>query len=304
MTVYFDPPYPSVPPRCFVSPTAGMSIKPRHQHVDHNGMVYLPYLNTWSPYSSTLPELITIIASTFSADPPVYSTGPPQQQQQQQPQTIRPVNGPTATGGIGQPAASKVQPSGVVQNSSSAAGNDRRQSAYAAKLRLQEVEDRTTELIEKTREYNLARETAATAVKEAQVWLAGPKSTASTDSTNADEQESKLKSELGAQVLELVEEDCSLDEWLLGLDDALKSNSIDIEAYLREIRSTSRKQFEVRALRQKAVTQLQAAIIYKEEQEQRQRPSATTAGPSGPTINSYPAQSTGYVMAYPAPRWG
>ncbi|KAF4701793.1 hypothetical protein FOZ63_014234, partial [Perkinsus olseni] len=62
MTVYFDPPYPSVPPRCFVSPTAGMSIKPRHQHVDHNGMVYLPYLNTWSPYSSTLPELITIIA--------------------------------------------------------------------------------------------------------------------------------------------------------------------------------------------------------------------------------------------------
>ncbi|KAF4701104.1 orotate phosphoribosyltransferase, partial [Perkinsus olseni] len=182
--------------------------------------------------------------------------------------------------------------------------NDRRQSAYAAKLRLQEVEDRTTELIEKTREYNLARETAATAVKEAQVWLAGPKSTASTDSTNADEQESKLKSELGAQVLELVEEDCSLDEWLLGLDDALKSNSIDIEAYLREIRSTSRKQFEVRALRQKAVTQLQAAIIYKEEQEQRQRPSATTAGPSGPTINSYPAQSTGYVMAYPAPRWG
>ncbi|EEQ97246.1 Orotate phosphoribosyltransferase, putative [Perkinsus marinus ATCC 50983] len=42
-----------------------------------------------------------------------------------------------------------------------------------------------------------------------------------------------------------------------------QSNSIDIAAYLREIRTTSRKQFEVRALRQKAITQLQAAIIFK-----------------------------------------
>ncbi|KAF4653323.1 hypothetical protein FOL47_010592 [Perkinsus chesapeaki] len=165
MTIYFDPPYPSVPPRCFVSPTAGMSIKPRHQHVDHNGMVYLPYLNAWSPYSSTLPELVTIIASTFSADPPVYSSGP-QQQQQQQPQTIQPVNGPKSTV-TGQAVNAKVgtQGSSVGQNSVSY-DNNRRQNAYTVKLHLQQVEDRTTELIEKTREYTLARESAATAVKE------------------------------------------------------------------------------------------------------------------------------------------
>ena len=73
MTVYFDPPYPDQPPRCFVSPTAGMSVKPGHNNVDQNGMVYLPYLHTWDSRRSTLVELLTICASAFSENPPVYS---------------------------------------------------------------------------------------------------------------------------------------------------------------------------------------------------------------------------------------
>ncbi|EEQ97247.1 conserved hypothetical protein [Perkinsus marinus ATCC 50983] len=176
---------------------------------------------------------------------------------------ISPFN--TSGGGVGAQSGGKTCQVTGPTGSATTTASGRQQAAYAVRLRLQEVEDRTTELIEKTREYNLARETAAIAVKEAQEWLAGNKSaTASANSTGVvDEHKEKSNSELGAQVLELVEEDCSLDEWLLGLDDALKSNSIDIAAYLREIRTTSRKQFEVRALRQKAITQLQAAIIFK-----------------------------------------
>merc|ERR1740116_707156 len=73
VTIYFDPPYPSQPPRCFVTPTAGMALKTGHPHVDTGGMIYLPYLNAWSSHRSTLPDLLTIIASTFSSQPPVYS---------------------------------------------------------------------------------------------------------------------------------------------------------------------------------------------------------------------------------------
>ncbi|CEM25392.1 unnamed protein product [Vitrella brassicaformis CCMP3155] len=73
VTIYLDPPYPNSGPRCFVSPTANMAIKPRHKHVDSKGMIYLPYLASWNPSQSTLTELMTIISSTFSTDPPVYS---------------------------------------------------------------------------------------------------------------------------------------------------------------------------------------------------------------------------------------
>mmetsp|Transcript_58637 Transcript_58637/g.113127 ORF Transcript_58637/g.113127 Transcript_58637/m.113127 type:complete len:384 (+) Transcript_58637:2-1153(+) len=72
VTIYFDDHYPKVPPRCFVTPSEGMALKPQHSMVDSGGMVYLPYLSNWSPHSS-LAELITLITSAFSAQPPVYA---------------------------------------------------------------------------------------------------------------------------------------------------------------------------------------------------------------------------------------
>mmetsp|Transcript_5852 Transcript_5852/g.17401 ORF Transcript_5852/g.17401 Transcript_5852/m.17401 type:complete len:463 (-) Transcript_5852:116-1504(-) len=74
VTIYFDPPYPNQPPRCFVTPSQGMALKPGHPHVDSGGMVYLPYLNGWNGRSSTLTELVGYLASAFSANPPVYAT--------------------------------------------------------------------------------------------------------------------------------------------------------------------------------------------------------------------------------------
>ncbi|CAJ1421335.1 unnamed protein product, partial [Effrenium voratum] len=74
VTIYFDPPYPQQPPRCFVTPTSGMALKPNHSHVDAGGMIYLPYLSSWSERSSTLPEMVQHMTSSFSSSPPVYST--------------------------------------------------------------------------------------------------------------------------------------------------------------------------------------------------------------------------------------
>lgn len=74
VTIYFDPPYPKQPPRCFVTPTAGMALKQNHQSVDSGGMVYSPFLSAWSETSSTLPQLVKSLAESFSSSPPVYST--------------------------------------------------------------------------------------------------------------------------------------------------------------------------------------------------------------------------------------
>jgi len=74
VTIYFDPPYPEKPPRCFVTPTAGMALKTNHPHVDQGGMVYAPCLTSWSSRSSHITELIAVLTSVFAQNPPVYST--------------------------------------------------------------------------------------------------------------------------------------------------------------------------------------------------------------------------------------
>lgn len=69
--------YPNAAPRCFVVPTREMKIKDRHAHVGPQGLIYLPYLAEWHPARSQLIELVGILASTFSEDPPLYRAQDP-----------------------------------------------------------------------------------------------------------------------------------------------------------------------------------------------------------------------------------
>jgi len=72
--------YPISPPQVFVRPTENMTIKPQHRHVGSDGMIYLPYLNQWNARTSNpLCELAAIMASIFSADPPLFSRPASQQ---------------------------------------------------------------------------------------------------------------------------------------------------------------------------------------------------------------------------------
>ena len=107
IAIYLPLHYPLHPPSVYVTPTRDMRIKERHKHVDSAGVVYLPYLHEWNGRSgsgglggggddsmlgdsSGLVELLSVMSSTFSDDPPVFkvsaSTGqaqqdkPPQQQ--------------------------------------------------------------------------------------------------------------------------------------------------------------------------------------------------------------------------------
>lgn len=100
ITLWLGDQYPHRPPSCFVTPTRDMRIKDGHLHVDHFGTIYLPYLNQWSAATSNLLEMVTIMSSVFSQDPPVFkvpANAPPQQQSQpspvvqQQPQQPQPM---------------------------------------------------------------------------------------------------------------------------------------------------------------------------------------------------------------------
>ena len=42
-----------------------MLIKPRHKHVDAQGLIYMPYLHTWNAQSASLLELVLMMSSTF-----------------------------------------------------------------------------------------------------------------------------------------------------------------------------------------------------------------------------------------------
>jgi len=65
--------YPFSPPICYVTPTPGMIIKPKHRHVDSAGMCYLPYLSNWNPNTHNLVGLVGTMAKVFGQDPPVRS---------------------------------------------------------------------------------------------------------------------------------------------------------------------------------------------------------------------------------------
>nr|DBA17592.1 TPA: hypothetical protein GDO54_003016 [Pyxicephalus adspersus] len=64
--------YPYNPPICFVKPTSTMTIK-TGKHVDANGKIYLPYLHEWKHPPSDLLGLIQILIVVFGEEPPVFS---------------------------------------------------------------------------------------------------------------------------------------------------------------------------------------------------------------------------------------
>jgi hypothetical protein len=68
-----------------------MIIKPGHQNIDIEGGVFFSYLSDWS-VGSTLVELVALLASLFSMDPPVYAKPPGYNPPPQQPRRYPPPN--------------------------------------------------------------------------------------------------------------------------------------------------------------------------------------------------------------------
>jgi len=72
VAIWFPVQFPKTAPICYVTPVQGMKVKPRHLHVDAQGLIYHPYLHEWSSKSSLI-DLIGLLCSVFGKDPPVFA---------------------------------------------------------------------------------------------------------------------------------------------------------------------------------------------------------------------------------------
>ncbi|GKZ00203.1 hypothetical protein MPSEU_000973300 [Mayamaea pseudoterrestris] len=74
MDIFLPPKYPNQPPACYVRlASPNMYLKQNHKHVDSTGKVYLPYLHEWNKMTHNLIELVVVMSSVFSNDPPVFT---------------------------------------------------------------------------------------------------------------------------------------------------------------------------------------------------------------------------------------
>jgi len=275
VTIYFDPPYPRTAPRCFVTPTEGMALKQNHPNVDQGGMIYLPYLSTWAPNTSTLSELMTFVASAFSSNPPVYakSAAAPQP----------PVARAVASQGYAQPvvAVAKAVPTAVAkavtlsprEQAVRALTEEARKRWPSAlepiikdindqarrKAELQNASDKVDEAVSE-----LDNETREVQAKE--VELQGIEAQLQrfvTENAGREPDPDTLKDSLDQNtslVLELIAEEMAMEEYLAALDELLESRKVSMDDFLREVRDVSREQFKVRACRIKAASQVRAAV--------------------------------------------
>lgn len=71
--LHLPPNYAVRPPIIYVRPVATMMIKQGHKHVGADGMLYMPYLHSWSARSHNLIDAVLSMSRIFGEDPPVFA---------------------------------------------------------------------------------------------------------------------------------------------------------------------------------------------------------------------------------------
>eukprot|EP00930_Biecheleria_cincta_P051113 TRINITY_DN36271_c0_g1_i1.p1 TRINITY_DN36271_c0_g1~~TRINITY_DN36271_c0_g1_i1.p1 ORF type:complete len:361 (-),score=67.03 TRINITY_DN36271_c0_g1_i1:62-1144(-) len=269
VTIYFDPPYPAQGPRCFVTPTTGMAIKPNHSSVDAGGMIYVPYLSSWTSQGSNLRELIAILTSIFSSDPPVHSTGSASTTPYAQPaqpvatvaaQPVQPVATVVAT-----PVVARPQPDmrDILTNEVTALLQERwSQVVEPLSKELEEQLARRSELEKASEALEIERANLKEAVEKADRQgeelgsvAAELRTSVEAEAGREDPEPDKVMDSMDAdkrQVLDCVAEEMACDELLAAFDELLGQRKISLDDFMREVRDVSRRQFMCKMIRQKA----------------------------------------------------
>lgn len=276
MTIYFDPPYPAQPPRCFVCPTADMQIKPHHKHVDSKGMVYSPYLNQWGPHSNCI-DLLREISHIFSTDPPVFSSpgARPVQQEAQRASASQPVRGtvvspakvvsPAVSSGPKSSPAHLSLTKSVTANARSRVGailqslvdeiNAEHDKQEALRVHRTEVETMISSIDEERNKIDRFNQLLDEAERKTLAFISEH------DGCADDIDVVKFLEPhdvLCKQIIDLIAEENALEDYLLCLEDMLRSSLISPDNFLHAVRETSRKVFTSRELRNKVIQTLRA----------------------------------------------
>lgn len=277
VTLYFDPPYPRGPPRCFVTPSGSMALKQPHPHVDAGGMITVPYLTSWNQ-GALLTEMVRAVAGAFSQNPPVYSTAAPAPAQSVHARVMPVATAQPVPVAAAQPVP--VRPTAIIQPGHSGA---RERLIAEANRGLRErwtltldpvVDDMVAQADRKATLQAAAakvggqiedlRRAAADAARDAeglrskeeelrrfleQQGPSGPDAAGLREAQDPDTQ----------QVLSCLAEEHALEEFLVALEDLLAAKLVPLDDYLREVRDVSRKQFMCKTHRQKAAALVVAA---------------------------------------------
>ncbi|KAK7800819.1 hypothetical protein U0070_008009 [Myodes glareolus] len=264
--------YPYNPPICFVKPTSSMTIK-TGKHVDANGKIYLPYLHDWKHPRSELLELIQIMIVIFGEEPPVFSR--PTVSASYPPYTA---TGPPNTSYMpGMPSGISAYPSGYPPNPSAYPGcpyppagpypattssqypsqppvttvelNALKRTEEDLKKGHQKLEEMVTRLDQEVAEVDKNIEL----LKKKDEELSSALEKMENQSENNDIDEVIIPTApLYKQILNLYAEENAIEDTIFYLGEALRRGVIDLDVFLKHVRLLSRKQFQLRALMQKA----------------------------------------------------
>ncbi|CAD5110859.1 DgyrCDS225 [Dimorphilus gyrociliatus] len=259
--IYLAKNHPAEPPMGFVKPTQAMSIKPG-KHVDSSGRIYLPYLHEWTPHSSDLMGMISILTIVFGEESPVFSKAVSTPYPTTVPPTIpiptvypEPFKQSDGTDLERQIKASLQ--SSVEENVNRRVGEIWAQvDAEMTTLRkthedLEQGKQRLDEMLKKSdRETDKVKQASAVLLeKHAQI------NEAITQLENRDKVDIDSaivpSTPLYKQLLNAFAEEQAVEDAIFLLAEGLKKHTIDLDVFLKEVRELSRRQFLLRATVQK-----------------------------------------------------
>jgi len=271
--------YPDQAPLCFVRPTRGMEIRPRHKHVDSAGQCYTDYLSHWRPTRSDLLGAVADLQALFSSDPPVYSKPPSRTDSPastiKSSTTPATVLSPPPVVARPPPVAQQIPPPTVYQPSMTFPPT----FTNPAEKRKREVEERmhrkATDVWQAVSNDVSQFYLVQQRLVDGAAWLNHSMTTLSHDKREledcirmAEEKEQELlkwlaanegielsvddlvapADPLSAQMLELTAEDAAIEDTLYYLDKALHGGNLNLETHLKLTRNLCREQFQKRAL--------------------------------------------------------
>jgi len=276
VTIWITDQFPYRPPLCIVTPTSGMIIKAKHQHVDSAGMVYLPYITAWNPNCSLL-GLVTEMGKVFSQDPPVRATPkqpvaqPPPVVSQQPPSFSQPIGG----GGmpvIAHPPNNKQfeNPSDVVLRNATMKIQERFHSfnkqiekdietslakTSVAESKVQQIDQEIKLIEDQKNAFDASIPQISDRIEEANQWL------------EQNDKEGKIdidaitdpKEPTRLQLLTLVAQEYSIEDTMYQLEKALSKNVITSDVFLKTYRNLAQEQFLKKATIKK-IQSMQKAV--------------------------------------------
>lgn len=253
VTIYIDPPYPNQPPRVFVTPTSDMVIRQNHQSVDANGRVYLPQLTQWSSANSNIVSIVAILSQIFSASPPVNAVRSNQAAAQvvvsegsKREALLR-----SLTVKIRAKLPAKLKAEVEALNKERTQESQLKQTSHLLERNLAELTELKSKMDSKISQLNVFD-------TENREWIHKHQNSSTIDQPVSAIAFLEAESAVGQQVIDLVCEECAHEDLIDYLTQLHRDGKISMSDLLKEIRSLTRKIFELKALARRALVILQS----------------------------------------------